>query len=182
KSLAEKTSKYIPPTSKVVYDPRDPRAFLSGLKKEDYAKLPEYRKYLDEQGHPQVTAAVAALRSVIPLMPDGFDMGLFVSGKMPTSTLNTALAAFDNEKQQAIKQQLAKASNLLSREANGQSKTANEIILSSIETGLHNKQGAIQTMKNLEARAGDIERRGETTFRLSNGAPVGMLYRALEGQ
>jgi hypothetical protein len=180
KQVAEKTMKYVPPTSKVVYDPRDPRAMMSGLKQADYDKLPTYRKYLDDEGHPQVSNAVKALERAARIMPDGFDLGLFINGKMPTGTLNTMLAAFDSKKQQAIKQELQHASNLLSREANGQSKTANEIILSGIETGLHNKQGVIQTMKNLQSRAEDIERRGETTFRMSNGAPVGVLYRALE--
>lgn len=182
KQVAEKTMRYVPPTSKVVYDPRDPRAFMAGLKQADYEKLPAYRKYLDDQGYTQVQGAVKALERAVRIMPDGFNLGLFINGKMPTGMLNTALSALDGKQQQAAKQELQHASNLLSREANGQSKTANEIILSGIETGLHNKQGAIQTLKNLQVRAQTTKRDADTTYRLSNGAPVGMLYDALEQQ
>lgn len=180
KQAAEKTMKYVPPTSKVIYDPRDPRSFLGSLKPKDLEQVQQYRKYLDEGGVPQLSGAIKALERVIPLMPEGFDLGLFINGKMPVGTLNTALSAFDGKKQQLIKQELQHASNLLSREANGQSKTANEIILSGIQTGLHNKQGAQTTLGNLKARARATTHAADTTFRLSNGASAGDAYRALE--
>lgn len=179
KQLAEKTMKWVPPSQRIVYAPGDPRGLTQGLSSKDMEKLPAYQKYLDDRGFEQLRQASNAIKKAVAIMPEGFDLSTYIAQQDPGGMLNKFFAATDDPKTREIKQHLQTALNEVSRAQNGQSKTANEIIATAIQTQLHNKGGAARMADILDGQAQTARRDADASHRLSNGAPVGVLYDAL---
>jgi hypothetical protein len=126
--------------------------------------------------------AADAIADALKVMPPGFSLKQLMISQDPTALISRIAAATQGGDEKAITQKLQRASNAISTARNGMSKSGNEVITAALETQLDTREGAANTLRQLRDESAKVTKEADTAFRLSNGAPVGMLYRALKEQ